>query len=192
MGLSCGRSLQAPPPHPAGERRILVVANETVAGQALLSEIRRRSEVAPSTFMVVCPALNSHVKHWTSDEDEARAQAEERLERSLAALHGVGIDARGEIGDDDPLQAIEDALRTFAPDELIISTHPEGKSNWLERGVVVRGARALRDAGDARRRRPRRRTRLRIRLVSARLSAPEAQPAGATTLQFATPAHLAT
>jgi hypothetical protein len=128
---------QAPPPHPAGERRILVVANETVAGQALLSEIRRRSEAAPSTFVVVCPALNSHVKHWTSDEDEARAQAEERLGRSLAALHEVGIDARGEIGNDDPLQAIEDALRTFAPDELIISTHPEGKSNWLERGVVA-------------------------------------------------------
>ena len=42
----------------------------------------------------------------------------------------------GEIGDDDPLQAIDDALRTFAPDELIISTHPEGRSNWLERGVV--------------------------------------------------------
>ena len=47
-----------------------------------------------------------------------------------------GSTARGEIGDGDPLQAIEDALRTFAPDELVISTHPEGRSNWLERGVV--------------------------------------------------------
>jgi hypothetical protein len=44
--------------------------------------------------------------------------------------------ADGEIGDGDPLQAIDDALRTFAPDELIISTHPEGRSHWLERGVV--------------------------------------------------------
>ena len=48
----------------------------------------------------------------------------------------AGVEASGEIGDDDPLQAIEYALRTFAPDELIISTHPEGRSNWLERGVV--------------------------------------------------------
>ncbi len=63
-----------------------------------------------------------------------------RLEASLAAMRAAGIEARGEVGDGDPLQAIEDALRTFAPDELVISTHPEGRSNWLERGVVT-GAR---------------------------------------------------
>ena len=40
------------------------------------------------------------------------------------------------MGDADPLQAIEDALRTFGADVIIISTHPEGRSNWLERGVV--------------------------------------------------------
>ena len=62
--------------------------------------------------------------------------AQQRLDASLAAMHEAGIEASGEIGDGDPLQAIEDALRTFAPDELIISTHPEGRSNWLERGVV--------------------------------------------------------
>ncbi len=31
---------------------------------------------------------------------------------------------------------MEDALRTFGADEIVISTHPEGKSHWLERGVV--------------------------------------------------------
>ena len=128
--------LQAPPPHPAGERRILVIANETVAGRALLSEIRSRSQGAHTKVFVVCPALNSPVKHWTNEEDQARAAAQHRLNRSLAAIRGVGLEATGEIGDDDPLQAIEDALRTFAPDELIISTHPEGRSNWLERDVV--------------------------------------------------------
>ena len=46
------------------------------------------------------------------------------------------MQARGEVGDGDPLQAIEDALRTFGADEIIISTHPEGRSNWLERGIV--------------------------------------------------------
>ena len=51
-------------------------------------------------------------------------------------MRAAGMTARGEIGDDDPLQAIEDALRTFAPDELVISTHPVGRSHWLERGVV--------------------------------------------------------
>jgi hypothetical protein len=128
--------VQAPPPHPPGERRILVVANETVGGRKLLSEIRSRSEGIRTKVLVVSPALNTPVKHWTNEEEPARAAAQDRLDRSLAAIRGVGVEVTGEIGDDDPLQAIEDALRTFAPDELIISTHPEGLSNWLERGIV--------------------------------------------------------
>jgi hypothetical protein len=63
--------------------------------------------------------------------------AQERLDASLSKLHALGVDARGEIGDVQPLQAIEDALRTFGPDEIIISTHPEGRSHWLETGVVT-------------------------------------------------------
>jgi nucleotide-binding universal stress UspA family protein len=128
--------LQAPASHPAGERRILVIANETVGGGPLLNEIRRRSEGVNEHVLVVVPALNSPLKHWVSDEDGAREAAQQRLEASLATMREAGIDATGEVGDGDPLQAIEDALRTFAPDELVISTHPEGKSNWLERGVV--------------------------------------------------------
>jgi hypothetical protein len=131
---------QAPPPHPEGERRILVVANETVGGGELLEQIRKRSEGVAEHVLVVVPALNSPLKHWTSDEDGAREAAQERLEASLAAMRAAGVDARGEVGDSDPLQAIEDALRTFAPDELIISTHPPERSHWLERGVVA-GAR---------------------------------------------------
>ena len=123
------------------ERRILVVANETVGGSTLRDEIRKRAEGVEEHVLVVCPALNSPLRHWMSDEDPARAKAQERLEQSLARLREAGVDASGEIGDSDPLQAIEDALRTFGADEVIISTHPEGRSNWLERGVVS-GARA--------------------------------------------------
>jgi GABA permease len=86
--------------------------------------------------LVVCPALNSPLKHWVSDEDQARASAQARLDESLGSMRAVGLDATGEIGDGDPIQAIEDAVRTFQPDELIISTHPAGRSHWLERGVV--------------------------------------------------------
>jgi hypothetical protein len=120
------------------ERRILVIANETVGGKMLREEIRRRAEGFQEQVLVVCPALNSPLRHWASDEDAARAQAQVRLDRSLARLAEAGIDARGEVGDSEPLQAMEDALRTFGADELIISTHPEGRSNWLERGVVAR------------------------------------------------------
>ena len=129
---------QAPAASPAGEYRILVVANETVGGSALLNEIRAHSEGHRAVVRVVCPALNSPLKHWVSDEDQARVDAQARIDRSLAAMRSGGVAADGEIGDGDPIQAIEDALRTFRPDELIISTHPPGRSHWLERGVVDR------------------------------------------------------
>lgn len=119
-----------------GERRILVVANETVGGAPLRERIRERSEGVREEVLVVAPALNSPIRHWASDEDGARAEAQERLNESLELLRAGGINARGEVGDAEPLQAIEDALRTFGADEIILSTHPEGRSNWLERGVV--------------------------------------------------------
>ncbi len=124
------------PQRPGGEHRLLVVANETVAGAELLAAIKAIAASRPTEVLVVCPALNTPLRHWASDEDGARAAAAARLEASLAALAEAGISARGEIGDGDPLQAIEDALRTFAPDELLVSTHPRGRSNWLERDVV--------------------------------------------------------
>ena len=119
-----------------GGRRILVVANETVAGERLRDAIRQAAAKGPAEVLVVSPALNSPLRHWASDDDGARARAHERLEASLARLREAGIEARGEVGDSDPLQAIADALRTFGADEIVISTHPEGRSNWLERGVV--------------------------------------------------------
>jgi GABA permease len=127
---------QAAPPHPPGEKRVLVIANETVGGPELLAELARHARGAKTEVLVVTPALNSPLKHWVSDEDGARAAAAERLEASLEAMRAAGMKARGEVGDSDPVQAIGDALRTFAPDEIVISTHPEGRSNWLERGVV--------------------------------------------------------
>jgi Ca2+/Na+ antiporter len=123
-----------------GERRILVVANETVGGQALREQIRKQSEGYRTEVLVVTPALNTPLRHFTSDVDGAREEARQRLEQSLGRLREAGIEARGEVGDGDPLQAIEDALRTFGADEVVISTHPEGRSHWLERGVVT-GAR---------------------------------------------------
>jgi hypothetical protein len=119
-----------------GERRVLVVANETVEGEELLSTISTLALTQKTQFQVVCPALNSRLKTYTSDEDPAREAAQQRLDETLARLASVGIDAHGEVGDGDPLVAIDDAVRTFGPNEIVISTHPPGRSNWLERGVV--------------------------------------------------------
>ena len=122
-----------------GEKRILVIANETVGVAPLLDKIKERASSSEDTAKVhvVSPALNSPLRHLASDEDPARAAAQERLERSLRKLKEEGIEASGEVGDGDPLQALEDALRTFGADEIVISTHPEGRSNWLERGLVT-------------------------------------------------------
>jgi len=132
-----------PPVRPAvplrsddAERHILVIANETVGGDELLAVLEQRSEGVREEVFVVVPALNSPVRHWASDEDGARAAAQRRLQTSLERLAAAGVDARGEVGDGDPLQAMEDALRTFGADEIVISTHPEGRSHWLERNVV--------------------------------------------------------
>jgi hypothetical protein len=120
---------------PAGVHRVLVVANETVGGEALLSTIERVAQQG-SELLVVAPAMPSQVRHWASDVDGARAEAEHRLQASVSRLEATGLEVRGEIGDDDPLVAIEDALRTFGADEIVISTHPEGRSHWLEQDLI--------------------------------------------------------
>jgi GABA permease len=127
---------QAPAPSPPEQHRVLVVANETVGGAQLLETIRSRVSGRDARVLVVCPALNSPLRQWASDVDGARDDAQARLDTSLAAMRAAGVDASGEVGDGDPIQAIEDSLRTFRPDELVIATHPPGKSHWLERGVV--------------------------------------------------------
>src|SRR3954464_6549147 len=121
---------------PGGGRRILVVANETVGGEELLDRIEQLASQGNTRVLVVTPALNSPLRHLASDEDSARAQARERLPPHPRELERHGGKASGEVGDGDPLQAIEDALRTFGADEIVISTHPEGQSNWLRGGGV--------------------------------------------------------
>ncbi|HEX6228895.1 MAG TPA: hypothetical protein VFZ41_05465 [Solirubrobacterales bacterium] len=122
-----------------GRHRLLVVANETVGGEALLEEIRNRCRGRDSEILVLTPALTaSRAEHWASDVDEAIEQARQRMELSLIEIERLGLRAKGEIGDSDPNVAIEDALRVFPADEIVISTHPPERSRWLERGVVER------------------------------------------------------
>jgi len=118
----------------AAGRRILVISNETVEGAVLHEAIRFRAHNVEGEVLVVAPALNSRVRHWMSDSDDARAAARRRLERLAAA----GVRARGEVGDADPMQAMADALRVFAADEIVIATHPEARSHWLAHDLVAR------------------------------------------------------
>jgi hypothetical protein len=120
--------------------RILVLANETVGGRALLNEIQNRCKGRSTEILVVVPALtSSRLEHWASDVDGALDEARKRLDASLATMAAAGLRARGYVGDHhEPSEALEDALRDFPADEVVISTHPPERSRWLERGVVTR------------------------------------------------------
>lgn len=120
--------------------RVLVVANETIEDEALLAEIANRTAGRSRTeILLVCPALDgSRLQHLASDIDGPRAEAETKMQRSLRALREVHADVTGTVGDDDPLVATHDALARFAANELIVSTHPPGHSQWHERGVIER------------------------------------------------------
>ena len=125
--------------------RILVVANQTVGGRALLDEIKGRSKGKPSEIYVIVPALtSSRLEHLAHDVDGAIAEAQSRLSESLRVMSAAGLRARGHVGDHhDPNTAIEDALREFPADELIVSTHPPERSRWLESGVVERAQKEI-------------------------------------------------
>ncbi len=129
-------------PAKLGKRRILVVATETVEGAVLRDVIRLQADGEPPVeVLVIAPALNSRLRHWLSDEDEARRGARARLAASLAHLRAAGIEAAGLVGDADPLLAIADALHQFAAQEIVTVTHPEGRSHWLTRDLVGRARR---------------------------------------------------
>jgi len=117
-------------------RKVLVIANETVAGRELMDAVKERAE--GGEVLVVAPALNTRLRHLFADVDKACEAAEGRLHESLKHLEEAGIHARGAVGDTDPVRAMGDALFEFDADEIIISTHPPGRSNWMEKGVVDR------------------------------------------------------
>jgi hypothetical protein len=101
--------------------RILVVVNETTHSRPLFAAIRTVADRKGSTEVkIVAPALNSRVRHWCSDNDEARRAAELRLVECANQLAEMGIDADGWVGDADPLQAIADAVHAAPVDLLIV------------------------------------------------------------------------
>jgi nucleotide-binding universal stress UspA family protein len=117
---------------------LLVVANETVEGTVLVETVRDIALSRDADVFVVAPALNSRLRHWMSDSDRAHGAAKQRLENTLARLKDAGVRAGGEVGDADPLLAMEDAIHIFPADEIVIGTHPEQRSNWLAHDLVRR------------------------------------------------------
>jgi hypothetical protein len=109
---------------------VLVVANETVLGDALLDRIRARAAEGEASFLIVCPQSDPTLSE--------HPEAERRLRAALATLRAEGIDVHGQIAHPDPFTAAMNEVHDERTDEIIVSTFPGERSGWLRRDLVGR------------------------------------------------------
>ena len=113
-------------------RRILVVATTTLPEGEVRDRVRAHAG-EDAELLVVAPASKISKLDWlTNAEDDARAEAAQRADAVAQAAPGEDVEAR--VGDSDPVKAIEDALRDFPAEELIVLTRSAEQAEWLEEG----------------------------------------------------------
>ena len=117
-------------------KRILIVANRTLGGDHLLDEVRKHLAEGECEFHVVVPASHPGGGTWT--EGGAQAAAKQRLDEVLPRLEAAGAKVSGEVGDPNPVLAVNDAVIANRYDEMIVSTLPPGASSWLHADAVHR------------------------------------------------------
>lgn len=122
--------------------RYLVIANQTLATEALAGKVRECMTAGPASFHVVVPASHSKDSDWIM-EGADHALAERRLEVALDKFREMGAEATGEVGDASPMLAIRDALLAGSYDGVILSTLPPGISRWLKFDLPHRIERTL-------------------------------------------------
>jgi hypothetical protein len=118
-------------------RHILVVTTAPVEGEALRDRVLEDADDGGAEVKVVATASDLSPLDWlANDEDDARAEAESRAEGVGRAVAPEADRVEAEVGDTDPVQAVEDALRTFPADELVLVTRKEDDAGWLEEGAA--------------------------------------------------------
>jgi hypothetical protein len=111
--------------------RYLVVAHRTLAGPQLRAALDELVAHGPSSFHIVVPAEPPHDHAWT--DGEARRLAQRRLDHALERLASLDAEITSEVGDANPMLAVEDALLGDATyDAIVVSTLPGGLSRWLK------------------------------------------------------------
>ena len=104
--------------------KVLVITSETISAQQLRGALGADGDPSALEVMVVAPALaDNALQFWMSDADEAIARAEEVRAASVERLGQEGVPATGDTGEADPYMAIEDALKTFDADRIVLFTH---------------------------------------------------------------------
>jgi hypothetical protein len=125
-----------------GGRRALVVVNEKVSGAQLRDSLLAHLGGSVTEVFVVAPALaDSALKHTMGDVDDAIGPARERLEATLEELRGADFEARGEVGDSDPIQAISDEIVKFDPEQIIVVAHRDEEGAFAEKGLLEQAER---------------------------------------------------
>ena len=121
-------------------KRVLIIANEAVADRpAGVPEVVRKQVREADEVRLIAPTLTTRLQSWTSDIDGARSAADERMHAIVASIVQSGQEAAsGAVGDEQPLQAVEDALAEFPADALILAVHAPDVQNWRERGLPDR------------------------------------------------------
>jgi hypothetical protein len=119
-------------------KRILIIANEAVADRPDgVPEVVRKQVLEADEVRVVAPMLTGRLQSWVSDIDAAALDADERMQAIVGSIGAAGQTAtQGQIGDEDPLQAVADALAVFPADALILSVHAPDVANWRERRFI--------------------------------------------------------
>jgi hypothetical protein len=124
--------------------RLLVVANANVSDPEVRDRLARVVGDRRGQAWVVAPALTaSPLNRAAGEVDTDIDAARSRLKESVDTLRELGLDADGEVGDSDPSLAMEDALRRFAADEVVIAVRPADEGRWLERDVLDKSPDAL-------------------------------------------------
>jgi hypothetical protein len=107
--------------------KLLVVTSEPITARQLRDALGPGLEPTQAEVMVVAPALQeSGFKFWLSDADDAITRADRVRRESITRLSDAGVPATGDTGESDPETAIEDALKTFDADRIVLFTH-QGK-----------------------------------------------------------------
>jgi hypothetical protein len=133
--------------------RYLIVANQTLGGDHLVARITKLLDEGPVTLRLAVPVTDAEGSHqWDYPPTDryipdahqiATVLAQERLQRELARLRGLGVDVDGEVVAPNPVEHIRDLTRQEAFDEVIVSTLPQTVSRWLRLDLPHRLARAL-------------------------------------------------
>jgi len=114
---------------------ILGFLNEVAGGRKLLESIRERVEGGATEVALAAPQ-NQPLAGQIVDRDEVREAALSRVEVTQAVLRDFGIDAVGAVLDPDPALALDDAIRAFAPREVLLSCLYETRFGLTRKDLV--------------------------------------------------------